>query len=236
MIPRRYQLKRTEEDRKADESKSLLPQTVKNLMKLIADLSGIRSSMVDIGLDWRLMPLGRLTAAQIKQGYEILEKIQQTIDTIQLLSNAKGKKLTENSNEIQRLRNKLPALSNEFYMLIPHNFYGAKGSNAWGYARPEEISTTALVRTKLNMLDSLTNIEIATNLIVTPPKSDAQSQLDAIYDSLGVDIEEVDAKSQEFNLVHVMIILIIITIIMTIMIMIIICLFAFISFILFIYI
>jgi poly [ADP-ribose] polymerase len=86
---------------KKAQSSSKLDSRVQDLVKLIFDLKMMENVMTEMEYDIKKMPLGKLTKGQIKNGYEVLKKLDEAIQ--------KNKGYST-----------LEELSSEFYTLIPH--------------------------------------------------------------------------------------------------------------------
>lgn len=84
------------------------------------------------------MPLGKLSKNQIVKGFEVLDDIKQCFD---------GK---------SSAYKKLEELSSKFYTVIPHDF---------GRQRPPIINSQELLRTKLDLLITLSDIEMAQDML-----------------------------------------------------------------------
>ncbi len=71
--------------------------------------------MSNYGIDYRRMPLGRLSRSQVLQGYDVLRKIEaalKEIDKIDSLRGTRAKALASNRN---KLREEMQSLSSQFY-------------------------------------------------------------------------------------------------------------------------
>uniref|UniRef100_A0A8C7ES47 Poly [ADP-ribose] polymerase n=1 Tax=Neovison vison TaxID=452646 RepID=A0A8C7ES47_NEOVI len=99
----------SEEESKGDSLKSpLKPESqldlrVQELIELICNVQAMEETMVEMKYDTKKAPLGKLTVAQIKAGYQSLKKIEDCIRAGQ-----HGRALME--------------ACNEFYTRIPHDF------------------------------------------------------------------------------------------------------------------
>jgi poly [ADP-ribose] polymerase len=88
----------------------------------------------------------------------------------------------------------LVELSSKFYTIIPHEF---------GFSKPTVINTAQLLKKKLEMLEALAEIEVATTLI----KSSIEEQikhnpLDLQYESLKCDLAPMDPKDEKWKLIE----------------------------------
>ena len=89
--------------------------------------------MLEFEIDLSKMPLGKLSKKQIETAYKILTEVQ---DMIRNTSGTESKFLDA---------------SNRFFTLIPHDF---------GMRSPPLLDNPDLVKTKIEMLDSLLEIEV----------------------------------------------------------------------------
>ena len=128
--------KAIKEETKQEDSK--LDNRVKDLINLIFDLRTMKNTLAEIGYDAKKMPLGKLSVVTIKQGMEVLKEIETAL---------------QKSNSSQ-----FNTLSSKFYSLIPHDF---------GFQHMSQfiINTTEKLKEKIQMLESLTDMKIATNIL-----------------------------------------------------------------------
>ncbi|KAI9103769.1 poly polymerase catalytic domain-containing protein [Phlyctochytrium arcticum] len=152
---------------------STLPPSVQSLMNLIFNMDMMTRTMVEIGFDAKKMPLGKLSKTTIEKAYKVLARISQQIDQ---------------SNPLT-----LMDMSSEFYTIIPHDF---------GRRKPPVIDTPHALKNKLEMLQALGDIEIASQLLATTAAQCTQNPVDLHYKSLKAAISPIDAKSAEFQLVN----------------------------------
>lgn len=116
---------------------STLDAAVFDLMQMLFDTTKMESMMCKCDLDLKQMPLGKISAKQIKTAMTTLRSIS---------------KLIQQHGSIHDLRE----ASNKFYTLIPH---------AFGVNRPPIIDSIATIRSKNEMLESLLNMEIIYSLL-----------------------------------------------------------------------
>jgi poly [ADP-ribose] polymerase 2/3/4 len=117
---------------------SKLDPRLRSLMELICDLKMMEAQMKEIGFDARKMPLGKLSPRVIREGYECLNEIMDVIN---------GKK-----------KGSLVDLSSRFYTTIPHDM-GFKNTGNF------ILDTVDKVKPKIEMVQSLADIEIATRIL-----------------------------------------------------------------------
>eukprot|EP01091_Cochliopodium_minus_P014940 TRINITY_DN5187_c0_g1_i5.p1 TRINITY_DN5187_c0_g1~~TRINITY_DN5187_c0_g1_i5.p1 ORF type:complete len:634 (+),score=244.55 TRINITY_DN5187_c0_g1_i5:52-1953(+) len=151
--------------------KSKLDDRVQDFIKLIFDIKMMTNTLVQMEFDITKSPLGKLKKSQILQGYEILRKIEDQL----------------NANK----KNKLHDLTDDFYNHIPHKFGRSQ--------KPILIGDMEILKQKLQLLDALSEIEVATKILKAPKLSEHLSQVDDHYDKLNCEITALDKSSEEFN-------------------------------------
>lgn len=168
-----------EEETKKEESlksplklESQLDLRVQELIKLICNVQAMEEMMVEMKYDTKKAPLGKLTVAQIKAGYQSLKKIEDCIRAGQ-----HGRALIE--------------ACNEFYTRIPHDF---------GLRTPPLIRTEKELSDKVQLLEALGDIEIAIKLVKTELQS-PEHPLDQHYRKLKCALHPLDHESYEFKVI-----------------------------------
>jgi len=168
-----------EEKRKKEENKpkkiveSKLQPTLRSLVELIFNVSEMEAAMLEMNYDAKKAPLGKLKGDQIKNGYEILKKIEDLIT-----ANTRGQALID--------------ACNEYYTKIPHNF---------GMKKPPLIDNTQAVKREMDLLQALGDIEIAMKAIKVDTKEDV-NPIDQHYESLNCHMEPLDKKSKEYDVIQ----------------------------------
>ncbi|KAJ3158236.1 Poly [ADP-ribose] polymerase 2 [Geranomyces michiganensis] len=154
---------------------SKLPQPVQNLMKLIFNTDMMTKEMVALEYDANKMPLGKLTKAQIKKGYEALAQLSDVLNAP-----------VPNNSLIDQY-------TSLFYTIIPHNF---------GMRRPQLINTPQLLKAKLQMVEALGDIEIATEIINATNKNLEKDPVDLHHDKLHTKFSVVEPNTETYKLVE----------------------------------
>lgn len=156
---------------------STLPRPLQDFMQLIFNKNMFVGAMSEFDIDTKKMPLGNLSKKQVQRGYDVLVEIQDALDG----------NLT---------RNKLASLSSHFYTVIPH---------AFGRRVPPLIDTAEKLRIKLDMLNVLSDIELALAIHEEAQQSAVHQQLanpiDKNYGTLKCKLEPVDKKSDEYAMI-----------------------------------
>lgn len=123
--------------------------------------------------DAKKAPLGKLSANQIKAGYQALKKIEEFIKN--------GK---PNSKEFYEA-------CNQFYTRIPHDF---------GMRVPTPINTVQLLKEKLSLLETLGDIEIAIKML--NKASTVENPIDRHYEQLDCVIKVLDKNDKVFKIIE----------------------------------
>ncbi|XP_023559896.1 poly [ADP-ribose] polymerase 2 isoform X2 [Octodon degus] len=151
---------------------SQLDLKVQELIKLICNVQTMEEMMIEMKYDTKKVPLGKLTVAQIKAGYQSLKKIEDCIRAGQC-----GRALLE--------------ACNEFYTRIPHDF---------GLRTPPLIQTEKELSDKVQLLEALGDIEIAMKLVKTELQS-SEHPLDQHYRNLHCHLRPLEHESYEFKVI-----------------------------------
>ncbi|CAD8115318.1 unnamed protein product [Paramecium primaurelia] len=153
-------------------NKSKLHQRVKELIRLIFDMKMINNQMREIGYDAKKMPLGKLAVSTIKKGFDVLKSIQDELD-----------KKNPNHSELQKL-------TSEFYSQIPHDF---------GFNKAPLIDTKEKVKAKLEMLEAIQHIQVATKIL--DESKDDSNMIDENYKKLNIDLKYLDHNNEKVKLI-----------------------------------
>lgn len=150
----------------------LEPQVAK-FISLICNISMMKQLMMEIGYNANKLPLGKLSKSTILKGYDVLKRIADVIH--------------------QPDRRKLEQLSGEFYTVIPHDFGFQK-------MRDFVVDTPQKLKLKLEMVEALGEIEVATKLL----EDDTGLQEDPLYSHyqrLHCQLTPLEVDSLEFSLI-----------------------------------
>eukprot|EP00026_Physarum_polycephalum_P002055 Phypoly_transcript_02059.p1 GENE.Phypoly_transcript_02059~~Phypoly_transcript_02059.p1 ORF type:complete len:946 (+),score=184.86 Phypoly_transcript_02059:73-2910(+) len=156
-----------------------LPDSVADLIRLLFDKEMMKKTMVSLDINIRKMPLGKISKKQILQGYSVLTEIQDL--------------LQEGPNPSQA---KLADCTNRLYTLIPHDF---------GHNAPPLIQSLEDVKKKMNLLDTLIDIEIAASLMKDTEKVEDTTEhekLETNYKALNTGLEPMDKSSPLYKLLE----------------------------------
>ena len=164
---------------KPKKSKSLLSKPLEDFIKLIYNTNIMNTQMKEIGYDNNKLPLGKLARETLKEGYNILKQIE--------------KELSSKSPN----HNNLLLYSSQFYSKIPHNF---------GYQKMVNfiINTKEKLKAKVELIDSLSDITIATKIIDEGEKvnDDENKLLYSYYQKLHCKIRPMDSTEKIYSILE----------------------------------
>jgi poly [ADP-ribose] polymerase len=157
---------------------STLAAPIASFMGLIFDHDMFKGAMADFDIDVKKMPLGQLSKSQVAKGFEVIDQLELAIKA------GKPKDVMD--------------LTSRFYTVIPHSF---------GRRVPPVINTTELLDKKKEMLNVLTDIEIALSLQNKPVAEAAPSDLaphpaDENYKKLNAELTVVDPGTPEYKFIE----------------------------------
>ncbi|CAH1168782.1 unnamed protein product [Phyllotreta striolata] len=152
-------------------SESSLPKPVQDLVTMIFDVNSMKQLMAEFELDTEKMPLGKLSKKQIQKAFGVLTELQTLI--------------SDKSEE----RSLFIDASNRFYTFIPHSF---------GIEDPPILDNTEVIKTKVEMLENLMELEVAYNLMKS---SGSDHTVDSYYKQLKTEIDILPHDSEEFNII-----------------------------------
>lgn len=155
---------------------SALPKPTQKLVELIFSKSMFTSAMADLEIDVKKMPLGQLSLKQVTKGFSVLEEIEGELD------------------KARPRQPKLAELSSQFYTVIPHSF---------GRQRPPVIGDNVGLQKKMDMLNILSDIEVALEAESTAQKrATVENPLDLNYASLRADLRPLTPDSKSFSVIE----------------------------------
>ncbi|KAL3678725.1 hypothetical protein R1sor_021681 [Riccia sorocarpa] len=153
-------------------SKSQLDPRVISLMKMIFDVETYRAAMMEFEINLSEMPLGKLSKRHIERGFQVLTEIQDLMNM---------------SSDQPQKQGLIVDASNRFFTLIPS-------------VQPDVIKDEMTLKTKIEMLETLRDIEIASELIGSVGDTD-EDPIDVHYKKLRCGIDPIPHDSDDFKLV-----------------------------------
>lgn len=192
-VERSYNVDSDDEESEAEDAKGkkkaadwkpptcTLHPAVQRLMELIFNQQFFAATMSALNYDANKLPLGKLSKATITRGFQALKDLSALLDD-QSLATSYGVPYNQ----------AIEQLSNSFYSVIPH---------AFGRARPPIISTSQMLKTEVELLESLSDMRDAA-LIMKLDKSgdDDVHPLDKQYQGLNLnEMTPLDPSSTEYT-------------------------------------
>ena len=149
---------------KIAESKLLKP--VQQLMELIFNQQYFAATMSDMSYDANKLPLGKLSKRTLMSGFEKLKELAELLADSSLASNYS-----------MTYSEAVEELSNRYYTIIPHSF---------GRNRPPIIQHDVLLKREIQLLESLSDMEIANEIMKDAVNGDGEvaNILDSHYTGL----------------------------------------------------
>ncbi|KAI5074524.1 hypothetical protein GOP47_0010485 [Adiantum capillus-veneris] len=148
---------------------SKLDSRLAQFISCICSVDMMKQQMMEIGYDANKMPLGKLSKTTILKGYEALKRIAAVLE-----GSATGS---------------LERLSSEFYTVIPHDFGFQRMSNFI-------IDTNPKLKRKLEMVEALGEIQLATKLL---QDEDEEDPVYSSYQRLKCQLEPLEHSHEEFE-------------------------------------
>lgn len=165
-------------------TESTLDPATQDLMRLIFNQDLFNEAMREMNYDANKLPLGKLSNTTINRGYQALKDLSEVLSDPTLAAS--------------RHNTSLPAatehLSNLYYSLIPH---------AFGRNRPPVISTNAMLKREIELLESLADMKDADKILKAKALADDIHQLDRQFQGLALEemtpLEPASAEFAELN-------------------------------------
>lgn len=146
---------------------SALPKPVQRLMELIFNKQYFADTLKELDYDANKLPLGKLSKRTLERGFEILK------DLGELLMDPS---VADNKHNMTWL-DAVAACSDSFYTVIPH---------AFGRNRPPVISSEEKLKKEINLLESLSDMQIASAIMRDTGGDAAVNTLDRQFAGLGL--------------------------------------------------
>ncbi len=161
---------------------SELNKKVQDLLSLLSDVNMMRNTLVQLDIDTKKMPLGKIKKTQIDKAKELLSDVQVKI---QELKDAK----IVNNTKVDDIVDEIMDLSSEYYTYIPY---------ACGRKKPPVINTDELLSKFSAILDDLENIVVGVQIVEGSNNGD-KNPLDAIYDEINTEIKPLKKNTKIYK-------------------------------------
>jgi poly [ADP-ribose] polymerase len=147
---------------------STLQKPVQRLMEMIFNKQYFEQTLTELHYDAQKLPLGKLSKRTLNNGFSVLKNLAELIRDPTAASGVPYPTAIEN-------------LTNQYYTTIPHVF---------GRHRPPLINNEAMIKKEIEVLEALTDMEIANEIMkdtkVVDEDGNAMHQLDRHYAGLGM--------------------------------------------------
>ncbi|PCD21898.1 hypothetical protein AU210_015701 [Fusarium oxysporum f. sp. radicis-cucumerinum] len=159
-----------------------LEKPVKELMELIFNQQCFSNTISALKYDANKLPIGKLSKRTITSAFKQLKDLAALIDDPTLASSKWNMGIAEATEH----------LSNTYYSFIPH---------AFGRKQPPIIRDENLLKTEIELLQSLPDMQVAADLMKIDRKTrDSIHPLDRQFQGLGLaEMTRLDDKSSEFG-------------------------------------
>lgn len=155
------------DERPPPESK--LAKPIQEVVSLIFNQEYAMQALRDLNFDANKLPLGKLSKRTLQTGFQTLKDLSDLINDPSLAT----------SKYQQPLASALETLSNRYFTIIPH---------AFGRYRPPVISQASMLKKEVELLDNLTDMEIANQIFSDSLTTDSEIHLlDKQFEGLRLD-------------------------------------------------
>lgn len=160
--------------------KSKLHKKVQWLLEMLSDINIMQNALVQLDIDTKKMPLGKLKKSQLDKATKVLDKIQKKIKELADM---------KNTNQEKKVIDEIYELSSKYYTLIPYSC---------GRNKPPVIIEQKMVTKYTNIINDLSNIAVGVQIINNTTKSD-KNPIDVIYNDIHTNIKSVRQKSETWT-------------------------------------
>lgn len=175
-VPRRVKQEEEDANEQAEVESKLAPP-IQELMKLIFNKDYFNNTFNEFDYDAEKMPLGKLSKSTLLRGYEVLKQLATLVGS------------SGDSGQISDL-------SNQYLSIVPHVVPRGR--------RPPIISSMNLVKKEIELIEALTDMQLANDIMKTAKKTKAVAEESNILDRQyqGLNLEEMTplhVDSKEFR-------------------------------------
>lgn len=168
-------------DKQIEIKNSILDERTQELMKLISDVNMMKNALLELDIDPKKMPLGKISASQIDKASTLLNEATDIVKELEKLKDS-------NKTQYSILLEQVYDITSQFYTLIPYSC----GRNV-----PPVIDNMERIGKYVSMLDDLRNIEVGTKILENSDND--LNPLDSVYNGLNADIKPLDKDGQLYK-------------------------------------
>lgn len=147
---------------------SKLEKPIQDLMSFIFNQQHMNSALASMSYDAQKLPLGKLSERTLKAGFSVLKELAELLVDPALSTSRYNLSL----GPAQEM------LSNRYFTLIPHVF---------GRNRPPILVSDAMIRKEVELLEALTDMDVANEILKNSKEEDEIHHLDRQFQSLGME-------------------------------------------------
>ncbi|KAI2084804.1 hypothetical protein LOZ36_004508 [Ophidiomyces ophidiicola] len=155
-----------------------LAAPVQEVIGLIFNQAFWANTMATLDYDANKLPLGKLSKRTLQKGFELLKKLSDMVNSKQSVSNGVS----------------LDDFNNQYFTVIPH---------AFGRGRVPLINSTAMIKREIALLETLTDMEIANEILKVSKTADPVDNihpLDRQFAGLGLqEMTPLDPLTSEYQ-------------------------------------
>lgn len=152
---------------KAEEVKCTLSAPVQDLVSFIFNKDFFQSTMASMSYDAQKLPLGKLSKRTLQNGFQALKDLSELIANPALASTKYDTSFTA----------AVEHLSNLYFTVIPH---------AFGRNRPPVLNNDNLLKREIELLEALTDMEVANSIMKDARNTDTVHPLDRQFQGLNM--------------------------------------------------
>lgn len=172
-------------------SKTKLPPATQQLLQLLFDEKMLEHSLKEMKIDLQKLPLGAISKAGMQEAFEALGMLQKVLEDETLDAASRDRAIVQHTTK--------------FYFKVPHDF---------GMKAPPMIDNLDLLRSKVELVQNLMEIELASRMMKAKPKAKAggggaadedeedEDPMDTHYKSLNSKIKPIGRDSEDFALIE----------------------------------
>ena len=198
---------------------SELDTKVQELVSMICDVKAMEQTLMGMDFDTNKSPLGKVNDDQIKAGYQALSRIAEIIKPksdpppaaaaagapAAAGGNRRVKRVSSGASKSSYSRAELLDACNDFYTKIPHSF---------GFSVPPLITTMQEVRAKIQLLETLGDIQLGMQIIGQDEveksreekerreRGEIRNPIDTHYEKMSIKLEPLDEASADYKLLE----------------------------------
>ena len=161
---------------------SKLEKRIQWLLELLSDKIMMQESLVQLEIDTKKMPLGKIKQSQLNDAIKLLKEVKKEI--------TKYNRQKNTDTDKKQFYNSLVKLSDKYYTYVPYSC---------GRKKPPVIDTLDRLNKLNDILEELTNIAITTK-IMEQSENTSTNTFDLVYKEINTEIKPVEMGSREWNL------------------------------------